>query len=251
MSAQELESYQYQLKQIELLLKEDSTNEEWLKLKADLTRVIQLTESLNKPTTSAKNKPQWKVGDTVLAQWKTDGLYYNATIKTLGPNMTVVFTDFGDIETVHPQELLPLAVVAKEPSTTATINTEPSSLSPSTAKTPPADPPSIKASAPSGGTVTTGKRPASKVPGDDANQDSAGARVNKRKPKGPTVSQIAREKQSSWLEFARKSSKKKGRGGAINSKSIFASPDTVKGKVGVVGSGKPMTENRTRHKRPT
>jgi len=43
------------------------------------------------------------------------------------------------------------------------------------------------------------------------------------------------EKQQAWLRFS------KGHG-ILNRKSIFASPDTVEGKVGVTGSGKGMTQ---------
>ncbi|KAJ2120457.1 hypothetical protein IW147_005070 [Coemansia sp. RSA 720] len=46
------------------------------------------------------------------------------------------------------------------------------------------------------------------------------------------------QSQQAWLKFARGKSKK-----AINSKSIFKSPDTVTGKVGVTNSGRGVTKN--------
>jgi len=52
----------------------------------------------------------------------------------------------------------------------------------------------------------------------------------------------ARMKQNEWLKFQTKG--KKGHGHSLVKKqgvSIFKSPDTVDGKVGVVGSGQAMT----------
>ncbi|KAJ1731104.1 hypothetical protein LPJ61_002697 [Coemansia biformis] len=59
--------------------------------------------------------------------------------------------------------------------------------------------------------------------------------------KGKTRGGVAASGQQSWLKFAKES--KKLRAKAINDKSIFKSPDTADGKVGVVNSGKGMTQN--------
>eukprot|EP00164_Ancoracysta_twista_P007967 GFYU01011424.1.p1 GENE.GFYU01011424.1~~GFYU01011424.1.p1 ORF type:complete len:339 (-),score=93.91 GFYU01011424.1:41-1057(-) len=66
------------------------------------------------------------------------------------------------------------------------------------------------------------------------------------------------EKQTNWQSFMAKDSKKKKKGsvsGMMKKKgSIFQSPDSVTGKVGVVGSGKGTTEfvnTRIKHKKET
>jgi len=57
------------------------------------------------------------------------------------------------------------------------------------------------------------------------------------------IDKEAKGRQSTWLDFANKATKQKGQG-LIKKKqeSIFKSPDTVMGKVGVVGSGREMTK---------
>ena len=54
----------------------------------------------------------------------------------------------------------------------------------------------------------------------------------------------AKFKQNEWMNFQRKGSKQSVGHFAFNksSQSIFKSPDSYTGKVGVVGSGKAMTE---------
>ncbi|KAI9502479.1 hypothetical protein GGI25_002659 [Coemansia spiralis] len=49
------------------------------------------------------------------------------------------------------------------------------------------------------------------------------------------------EGQQAWLKFAKSGKKLKAK--AINKQSIFKSPDTVAGKVGVANSGRGMTRN--------
>lgn len=63
-----------------------------------------------------------------------------------------------------------------------------------------------------------------------------------------------REKQSAWLNFNTKAAKKQSLVGpkkvvpAINKKSIFATQDNPFSRVGVTGSGKPMTQYHQRGK---
>ena len=54
--------------------------------------------------------------------------------------------------------------------------------------------------------------------------------------------------RSSWQNFANKTKKKKKKGFMSNMKkaSIFKTPDTLDGKVGVIGSGKGVTEFQDR-----
>jgi survival-of-motor-neuron-related-splicing factor 30 len=48
-------------------------------------------------------------------------------------------------------------------------------------------------------------------------------------------------RQNTWLDFANKATSQKAGHFATKNESIFKSPDTIMGKVGVVGSGKQMT----------
>ncbi|KAJ1978606.1 hypothetical protein H4R35_001831 [Dimargaris xerosporica] len=223
MDSQELENYQYQLRQINLLLKEDPTNAEWLKLQRDLTELIDLTQSLSKPTAKEPTKTAeastWCVGDRCIAKWSGDDQLYEAVVQTVTPTLTVQFLGYGNVETVQPQDLKaitpgqaasptpvtkgPLEPIVKSPNATAPLTAEP-------------------------------KTPSEK----------------KRATKAvkPSAARVQRERQNAWLDFAKKAGKKR-KAPAINRKSIFSSPDTVEGKVGVIGSDKPMTkfQHRSKH----
>ncbi|KAF9389363.1 hypothetical protein CPC16_005867 [Podila verticillata] len=56
------------------------------------------------------------------------------------------------------------------------------------------------------------------------------------------------QKQMAWQNFAKGGTKKAKGSGGILKKSIFATPDNPEGKVGVVGSGKGMTQFQQRGK---
>ncbi|CAG8549291.1 6312_t:CDS:2 [Acaulospora morrowiae] len=200
MNVEEIAQYQYQLDQVNLALKNEPDNSEYLKLKTDLTELIRLTsaiieqetasQTLKKTTHSPKtnstpstptsntitsfSKPL-QVGDHCLARWKGDGSFYSAQITAIGGGdqvFSVVFKGFNDVELVN--------------------------------------------------------------------------KVNE---------QVA--KQKTWLAFASGPSAAPGRKTTktkrlvqppINKKSIFATPENPEGKVGVVGSGKPMTQFQQRGK---
>ncbi|KAJ2390633.1 hypothetical protein GGI23_005582 [Coemansia sp. RSA 2559] len=63
---------------------------------------------------------------------------------------------------------------------------------------------------------------------------------SKKNKKRTSADVLASSNQQAWLKFAKGSKKLKAK--AINSQSIFKSPDTVLGKVGVSSSGKGMTK---------
>ncbi|KAJ9068910.1 hypothetical protein DSO57_1023909 [Entomophthora muscae] len=69
---------------------------------------------------------------------------------------------------------------------------------------------------------------------------------NTSRPVGPTRAETEqKKKQDAWLKFAKKS---KVKAAPINQKSIFSTPDNPNSKVGVVNSGKPMTQFNSREK---
>ncbi|CAG8681553.1 932_t:CDS:2 [Funneliformis caledonium] len=202
MNPEELAQYQYQLDQVNLALKSEPESSELLKLKTDLTELINLTTTIidqevtlspskrsassvsprnnSTPTTPTLTslptftKPL-QVGDSCLARWSGDGQFYQAQITAIGGGnqvFSVVFKGYNNIELVN--------------------------------------------------------------------------KVNEQNLK-----------QKSWLAFASGSATAPGKRTTkakrlvqppINKKSIFATPENPEGKVGVVGSGKPMTQFQQRGK---
>ncbi|GBC12010.2 survival of motor neuron-related-splicing factor 30 [Rhizophagus irregularis DAOM 181602=DAOM 197198] len=205
MNAEELAQYQYQLDQVNLALKSEPENSELLKLKTDLTELINLTNTIidqevtlspskrsassisprtnSTPTTPTSfsiptfTKPL-QVGDSCLARWSGDGQFYQAQITAIGEK--------------------------------------------------------------------------NKKKGLNDKKDK-----DKKKKSGEGQKKINEQnlKQKSWLAFASGSAMAPGRKTTktkrlvqppINKKSIFATPENPEGKVGVVGSGKPMTQFQQR-----
>ncbi|CAG4964990.1 unnamed protein product [Colias eurytheme] len=225
--ADDLRNYKLQLQQVEAALLTDPDNEELLKLKADLEEVIELTQDLiktqegetNVSVHSSSNNDdvtasllaaesgdaaavqKWHVGDKCLAKWKSDGMFYEATIEEIGENsLKVKFNGYTTLEPVSMLDVKSLGSGVKRP-----------------------------------------------LSGDEGKQGKGYNREylkKKKQKKQQRFKQIEEERESEknkWLSFHTKASKKPG----IRSKSIFASPDNLEGRVGIGTcgiSGRPMTE---------
>ncbi|KAJ1654936.1 Survival of motor neuron--splicing factor 30 [Dispira simplex] len=247
MDPQELEGYRDQLKQVELLLKEDPSNADWLKLKSDLVEIITLSEGLLKPPAKATGQPElesisWKPGDKCLAKWSVDQQFYEAEIQTTTPQITVLFTACGNTDVVTLNDLKFLPEDPRHPYGSFTTHSADTSLTPLRTHSTVSTPGSTKAEAttPHNSTAT-------------ATATATEPKSKKRKPQsssasGPSKAKLQKDRQNSWLDFVQKKGKKKKAASAINTHSIFASPTTTQGKVGVVGSGQPMTEFKGRNK---
>src|ERR1051325_4404931 len=125
MNSEELAQYQYQLDQVNLALKSEPENPELLKLKTDLTELINLTNTIidqevtlspkrstsisprtnSTPTTPTSTsiptftKPL-QVGDSCLARWSGDGQFYQAQITAIGGGdqvFSVVFKGYNKL----------------------------------------------------------------------------------------------------------------------------------------------------------
>ncbi|CAG8439905.1 7382_t:CDS:2 [Ambispora gerdemannii] len=239
MNTEELVQYQYQLDQVNLALQTDPENNDLLKLKTDLTELISLTSALvqnevsqspNKhtkspispkgntstPTTpngsSSSGVPLFtkplQVGDTCLARWSGDGDFYPAQITAIGGGDQVFSVIFKGYNNVELVNVQDIKPIMK--------NKRKSS---------------------------TDKK--------DKEQKKRKAGDGQRK----VNEQV--QKQKSWLAFASGAAVAPGKKVTkakrltqppINKKSIFATPDNPEGKVGVVGSGKPMTHFQQRGK---
>jgi len=247
---EQLATYKVQFDQIEQALKQDPDNESLLKLKADLIDVINLTEDLLKlnkhpnkeikeknsvkemftpstpPSKSASSvpfSPSFSNGTRCLAKYDEDGLWYEAVIESvpISPEdkYLVSFTDYGNQAYVGSDSITSLK--------------------------------------------NDGKKRKEKYPADDVDSsnvfipkslkilptDSEEVRQSKKKRMHVIKSQSRLKKleedrqgkKNAWQEFTTKASKTKTAGPALKKDSIFKSPDTVDGKVGVTGSGKPLT----------
>lgn len=99
MTSSDLATYQLQLQQVEAALTSDPENPELLKLKEDLSQVIQLTQELIQSQVDKQDTPDapptddsapappsvtpvkhWQVGERCQALWDKDGNYYECVI---------------------------------------------------------------------------------------------------------------------------------------------------------------------------
>ncbi|GJJ08840.1 hypothetical protein Clacol_003059 [Clathrus columnatus] len=226
MDSSELETFQVQLKQVELALSADPTNTELLILCEELKSLIELTkeaiaqaeaskaEASRKAASLAASAPAFSAGDEVLAKYSGDGAWYPARVTSVGGATenrvySVVFKGYNNTELLTAAALKPL-------------------------------PPSYQYQPPSA------KRKITKE------EDEERERKKKKNEKKVEIrAQKAQEqlaKQATWQKFTKKAEKKGVNIAGVAGKSIFKTPDNPHGKVGVTGSGKGMTEIAMRGK---
>jgi len=215
-----LESYYLQLQQVEAALTSDPLNDELLKLKTDLNEVIELTKELldqqSGPGSSfSDDSRSWNVGDRCLAPWSQDGKYYEAVIEEIHDDgrVSVGFQKYSHGDVTQVSQLKPFDSSYVEPSR-------------------------------DGQTASSSSRVAPKESLAERKKALQKQKEYLKKRKQKKVARVQgleaeREKsKKSWLNFSTKK-------GLLNKKkSIFASPETVQGRVGVGTcgvSGKPMT----------
>jgi survival-of-motor-neuron-related-splicing factor 30 len=247
---EKLGQYFEQLQTVEDVLKEDPRNEEYMQIKKDLDEVITLTKDLLKLKTEEKRassssssasspKPSspaiapnlsfssspsfFAVGTICEAKYSADNSWYKARIDDIleGGKYNVTYVDYGNREVVSIADIRPLRDVTKQnknaplkrPNVPDAIKEIPKSL-----QILPTD--------------TEEERAAKKK---RVHAIKSGNRLK-------TLEEERNHVKSNWLKFQAKpkrnvpmtlTSKKKG--------SIFASPDSITGKVGVTNSGKAMT----------
>ncbi|XP_022091092.1 survival of motor neuron-related-splicing factor 30-like [Acanthaster planci] len=224
-----LSTYRAQLQQVEAALTNDPENEELIKLKADLQDVIELTLDLIQAGPGAKSEgdevekemtetSSWGVGDNCQALYSEDGLYYEGKIDEvhMDGTVTVTFEGYGNTEIVQISKLKPSeqARGSKRSGDEADLNPKPLSKKELLAK----------------------------------RREYKKRKTQKKLEKLKQMEQKHEEQKNSWLNFSSKAIKsKKG----MTKKSIFASPESSTGKVGIgtcgVG-GAPMTKfDRPKH----
>ncbi|CAH4031095.1 survival of motor neuron-related-splicing factor 30 [Pieris brassicae] len=225
--ADDLRNYKLQLQQVEAALLTDPQNEELLKLKTDLEEVIELTQDLIK-TQEGESKihsssndddvtasllaaenaaipgrsiSMWHVGEKCLAKWKTDGMFYEASIEEVNASsLKVKFDGYTTLEPVSLNDVKSIGSGTKRPSS-----------------------------------GDEGK------PTKGYNREYLKKKKQKKQQRFKQIEEERESEKNKWLNFHTKASKKPG----IRSKSIFASPDNLEGRVGIGTcgiSGRPMTE---------
>jgi len=221
-----LDQYKIQLQQVEAALLGEPDSEELKKLKVDLEEIINITQGLlqpastrgpNSPASSgesddeaAKSVPfkEWRVGDRCMAVWSKNSQYYPAIIEGISEGKAAVA--FEGYNVTEMNKLVQLRPYVEQP--------------------------------PAKKYVFDSKGRANKA---QFQADKEKRRLKAQK-KAQRLKQIEEDKESDkrkWKEFATKAAAKSMKG--VKRESIFASPDTTKGRVGVGTCGvsdKPMSK---------
>ncbi|KAL5221002.1 hypothetical protein ABZP36_025715 [Zizania latifolia] len=272
--ASNLSTYKDQLREVRKIIKEkkdDPGISEYLDMEKELQEVITLTEELlatANQSGSAQNDglsspnylgglqsealddpsqcdEKFAVGTKVQAVWSEDGEWYNATIEALTPNgYYVSYEGWGNKEEVDPANVRALEEEAadalrqaeKEAEATkvaikrkieqaATSDFQTRSL-PTKLRIDPNDPEDVK----------TAKR--KKI------------HAFKSKARFEQLEFAQNKRQNAWQQFqtTKGKTKKVGFFSGRKKESIFKSPDDHRGKVGVTGSGKGLTDFQRREK---
>lgn len=208
MSAEEIESYKFQLEQVELALDSDPENEELKKLQNDLKELIQMFEAASAisqeettssrkpaaptsvPTTALKNH-EFSVDQEVMARYSGDGQFYKATITAIGGAdqvFSVKFKGYSESEFVNADDIKPIVDKKRV------------------------------------GIFENVEGPKKKKKDNVAPKDPSVPSVPKKKK-----AVEFENKKNAWLNFATGTSKKK-KTTPINKKSIFKTPDNPEGK---------------------
>lgn len=235
--AANLKNYEIQLQQVIAALESDSENEELLKLKFDLEEVIKLTKELMGPSlpsaghssgvSKSNARPTYRAGDRVQAPYSEDGLYYEAVVDdiTSDGQCTVVFSSdvLGRGSTTSSDGKQ--SKWSKGVSEVCLV----SLLKPSQLDNAYKRPASFKLVQSDGNGNNSDKKPISR--------EALKKKQQKRKEKLKEFEQEREKDKMKWQQFAmgKKAGKKKGLVSAAGGKktSIFATPESVEGRVGI------------------
>ncbi|KAI8825819.1 uncharacterized protein EV422DRAFT_491434 [Fimicolochytrium jonesii] len=244
---QELAEYQFKLDQVDEALAKDPDNQELGKLRADLKELIALFAGIAEEAPATSNKEskkkrgggggnaqpaagavRWEVGTQVSAKYKGDGNFYEAVVHGVpdadDDTYTVVFAGYHKPEPVKGSDIR----YSAQPPTS--IEDAARAAKPKKVEGPAA--------------------PVTEATIAATNPDAIKKKKKPFKPRDPTQptkkEQEQSSKQQAWLQFAKGGSSSGS--GAEKKRNIFATPDDPMAKVGVVGSGKPMTQFQQRGK---
>ncbi|KAF9381227.1 hypothetical protein CPB97_007880 [Podila verticillata] len=196
------------------------------------------TQRTQKSASDASNQPiyqppvptkNWVVGDRCRALYAADGKFYEATILGVatGAEGPIYSVQYKGYEATAP----------------STLTAQDLKVIPDTKKYQKGH--HQPSSAPTAETGSVAETTASD--GDKRKRGTEGGGGEGTKKKKSTPSEQV-QKQMAWQNFAKGGAKKAKGSSGILKKSIFATPDNPEGKVGVVGSGKGMTQFQQRGK---
>ncbi|XP_043720002.1 survival of motor neuron-related-splicing factor 30-like isoform X1 [Telopea speciosissima] len=278
--ASNLSTYKEQLQQVRKLLADDPGNSEYADMEKELQEVIALTEELfataNQNDISGSeigsddtNVPphgqqsagtsgydmasnnisepfdKLPVGTKVQAVWSEDGEWYDATIEAHSPNgYYVSYDEWGNREEVDPGNIRPI----QEGEFNALVEAE---------RVAEATKQAIKRKIAQAATTDFQSRtlPAKlRIDPDDPEDVKAAKKKKihafKSKVRLEQLEVTQNKRQNAWQQFqtTKGHTKKTGFFSGRKRESIFKSPDDPKGKVGVTGSGKGLTDFQKREK---
>ncbi|XP_023676025.1 survival of motor neuron-related-splicing factor 30 [Paramormyrops kingsleyae] len=215
----QLASYKAQLQQVEAALSTDQENNDLLKLQKDLQEVIELTKDLlssqpsvastsSSSTAETTSSHSWKVGDQCMAVWNEDGQLYKAEIEEIDKEngtAAVTFLGYGNAEVMPLQNLKPVEQGSR--------------------------------SEEDGAKSKSRKEQIAEM------REYKKKKAFKKAQRMKELEQEREDQKSKWQQFNNKAYSKNKKGQV--KRSIFASPESVNGKVGVGTCGiadKPMTQ---------
>eukprot|EP00123_Amoebidium_parasiticum_P000557 comp11404_c0_seq1/m.5789 comp11404_c0_seq1/g.5789 ORF comp11404_c0_seq1/g.5789 comp11404_c0_seq1/m.5789 type:complete len:227 (-) comp11404_c0_seq1:58-738(-) len=200
----DLQTYRMQLQQVESALLLDPTNQQLLKLKVDLEQLIVVSSQLQQGGEGGgEDGHTWKVGDVCEAMWLEDGNYYRAIIDTVSVDGRTVTVTFTAYGESQECNVSRLRK--------------------------PKDTPGAGAKGANGGDSSAGE-------GKNKDKEKLKAKKEKKRNRLAELEKAKEGEKKKWQDFNKGIIKKTGK----ERKSIFAT--SQEGKVGVVGSGKGMTD---------
>ncbi|OMH86292.1 Survival of motor neuron-related-splicing factor 30 [Zancudomyces culisetae] len=268
MDKEEVILYKNQIKEIEIALEADPENEGLVKLKNEIQDLLELsclleskdsnnsqtnvnynvaaTDSSYKTNSELTNSVNWKIGDDCYSKYSEDGKYYAAKIVDAlpGNRFKVTFVGYGNSESVSSSLLHPITISQQQ--LDRLNNAKSTTLSKST------NPPSKSSASPSANTEpakNTNKRRFGRDESPSSDLSAPKAGKPGKNLKGPNLGSTASVEQKAWQDFTKKKSKR-FKVAPVNKNSIFKSPETIDGRVGVIGSGRGMTQytERVKHR---
>ncbi|XP_030058628.1 survival of motor neuron-related-splicing factor 30 [Microcaecilia unicolor] len=218
--AKQLAGYKAQLQQVESALSTDEENDDLLKLKKDLQEVIELTKDLlsSQPSETLPNSDSsvaaqlshsWNVGDKCMSVWSEDGQWYEAEIEEIDEEngtAAITFSGYGNAEVTPLFNLKPVEEGRKAKE-------------------------------------DSGSKPMSKKEMIAQQREYKKKKALKKAQRIKELEQEREDQKVKWQQFNNKAYSKNKKGQV--KRSIFASPESVTGKVGVGTCGiadKPMTQ---------
>ncbi|XP_015785767.1 survival of motor neuron-related-splicing factor 30 [Tetranychus urticae] len=247
--AANLRNYQIQLQQAEAAIAADPSNEELLKLKSDLEEVIMLTKNLMAAEGTYEEETETSVipqsseirhnfqsGDIVMAPWSADGQFYEAEIEDVMSDgqCNVIFSSLPNGKT-KVSEVCLVTLLKPTQGSKKKMKIDTSGLGARGAK-------GIRSDPSSSSQINT-KQKRLQV---QQHRDYLKKKQQKKQNRIKELEEEREKEKSKWQQFNQKAVNKhlKGASSLAKKQSIFKSPDTVEGKVGVGTcgiAGKPMT----------